>query len=161
MKNFRKQQGSSLLEAMISLFVLGVGVLGVLALQTKSLRFNQQAYIYSQAVFLANELVEHIRINSDHAALYVKEESSSHTGSSDCIGAGSACTPTQIKDWNLSSWYTSMSERLPNGKAAIDYDGDNVTITISFDGLERIEKLEGGSESSAAERQNYILTTAI
>ena len=50
----KKQQGSGLLEVMIGLFVLAIGLLGMSSMQSKALRSNNTAYMYSQAIFLAN-----------------------------------------------------------------------------------------------------------
>ena len=57
------QNGASLLEVMIALFVLAVGLLGVFAMQAESMKLNQQAYSSSQAMFLANDAVERMRVN--------------------------------------------------------------------------------------------------
>jgi type IV pilus assembly protein PilV len=57
------QKGASLLEVLIALFILGVGLLGVLAMQAESLKLNQQSYGSTQALFLANDAVERMRTN--------------------------------------------------------------------------------------------------
>lgn len=57
------QNGASLLEVMIALFVLAVGLLGVFAMQAESMKLNQQAYSSSQAMFLANDAIERMRVN--------------------------------------------------------------------------------------------------
>lgn len=55
------QIGSSLLETMVSLFVLAIGLLGTLAMQTKSIQHNQNSYSYSQAIVLATDLSERLK----------------------------------------------------------------------------------------------------
>lgn len=68
----KKQHGSSLLETMISLFVLAIGLLGTLAMQNKSIQHNQNSYAYSQAIVLATDLNERLRISADPAATYAE-----------------------------------------------------------------------------------------
>jgi Prokaryotic N-terminal methylation motif len=58
--NTHKQHGSSLLETMVSLFVLAIGLLGTLAMQTKSIQHNQNSYSYSQAIVLATDISERL-----------------------------------------------------------------------------------------------------
>lgn len=61
----KNQSGSSLLETMVSLFVLAIGLLGTLAMQTKSIQHNQNSYAYSQAIVLANDLSERLKTSAD------------------------------------------------------------------------------------------------
>lgn len=51
------QSGSTLLEALISLLVLSVGVLGIISIQANLLMTGQQAQSRMQASLLANRLI--------------------------------------------------------------------------------------------------------
>ncbi len=64
-KNQYYQHGSSLIETMVSLFVLAIGLLGTLALQTKSVQHNQNSYSYTQSIVLAVDLTERLRTASN------------------------------------------------------------------------------------------------
>src|SRR5690606_30470636 len=59
------QQGFTLIEMMIAFFVLAIGLLGMAALMTQSVRGNQSAVHRTQAVLMASELVDRIRANPD------------------------------------------------------------------------------------------------
>ncbi|WP_051305080.1 type IV pilus modification protein PilV [Chitinilyticum litopenaei] len=59
----RQQQGLSLIEVMISVFILGVGLLGLAGLQTRAVVMNQSAYYRSIATDLATDLADRIRAN--------------------------------------------------------------------------------------------------
>ena len=61
--NMAAQQGVTLLEVLIALLVLSVGLLGVAALQTKSLRFSQMADMQQRAIQLARNISEHMQAN--------------------------------------------------------------------------------------------------
>lgn len=63
------QNGSSLVETMVSLFVLAIGLLGTLAMQTKSIQHNQNSYSFSQALVLANDLSERLRTAEDRVSV--------------------------------------------------------------------------------------------
>jgi type IV pilus assembly protein PilV len=62
------QTGASLLEVLISVFVLAFGLLGVAGLQTSSLRNTQSALERSQVVFLTHSILDAMRANMDIAA---------------------------------------------------------------------------------------------
>ncbi|PVZ70447.1 type IV pilus modification protein PilV [Pelagibaculum spongiae] len=61
----KKHSGFSLLEVLISLFIMVIGLLGMAQLQLISLQTGHGAYQRSQAAILAVELAERMRGNSD------------------------------------------------------------------------------------------------
>ena len=60
-------KGFTLLEVMVALVVLSVGLLGLAALQTATVRFNQNAYLRSQATNFAYDLADRMRANREAA----------------------------------------------------------------------------------------------
>ncbi|WP_290652055.1 type IV pilus modification protein PilV, partial [Aquisalimonas sp.] len=62
-----RQQGYSLLEILIAVLVLSIGLLGLAGLQTTSLQSNQSAAQVSQATFLAQDMFDRMRANSEEA----------------------------------------------------------------------------------------------
>lgn len=57
------QRGSSLLEVMIAVLIMGIGLLGIAAMQTTALRNNQSSLERSQAVIQAYSILEAMRAN--------------------------------------------------------------------------------------------------
>lgn len=66
-KQFKNQQGVTLLEVMISVLVLAIGILGVAGLQSVSLRSTNTAHERAMAVVLTETLFEVMRVNADAA----------------------------------------------------------------------------------------------
>lgn len=129
-----KQQGSSLIEMMVALFVLAIGMLGIMSMQVKSMQFNQSAYYYGQAVYLANEIVESMRSNSGVAHTYLIElDEVNPNPQADCSLAGVICSPAQLRDWDLSRWRENVSGTLVSGTSSITNNGNFYTITVQFD----------------------------
>lgn len=153
----QKQQGSSLIEMMVALFVLAIGMLGVMSMQVKSMQFNQSAYYYGQAVYLANEIVESMRGNSAVAHSYLIElDEVKPNPQADCREAGVICSPTQLRDWDLSRWRENVSETLVSGTSSITNNGSFYTITVQFD--------DSRSDPNGAEGTvlgEYVLVTEI
>lgn len=58
-----KQQGMSLIEVMVAVAILAAGLLGLGALQARSVTMNQSAYYRSIAADLASDLADRVRAN--------------------------------------------------------------------------------------------------
>lgn len=122
-----RQTGVSLLEVLISLLVLAIGVLGIVALQTKSLALVQEAYWRGQAVGLAYDLGDRLRASSGQLSDYaIVMDNGAPQGS----GLGS-------KD--LAGWLGDLGAILPNGDGSVAIDGDQVTITVQWNASPRLE----------------------
>ncbi|MDO9193573.1 MAG: type IV pilus modification protein PilV, partial [Undibacterium sp.] len=64
MKHFissRRQSGSSLIEVMISIFVMAVGLLGLASLQVNSMKFEKSSSQRAEASQAAYDLSERMR----------------------------------------------------------------------------------------------------
>lgn len=64
------QYGASLIEVMITIFILGFGLLGVAMIQDRIHLLNQESYQRGQALVLANDIAERLNANRDNAASY-------------------------------------------------------------------------------------------
>lgn len=131
----KNQQGASLIEVMVALFVLAIGLLGILAMQAQSMRFNQSAYSYSQAVFLAHDILESIRANPEAGDEFNTDFTTEPTtaGLDACEGKDKTCTDTVLAGVDVNAWKAAVQRRLPAGQAEIRRDGDTYTITVRFD----------------------------
>lgn len=112
------ERGVSLLEVMISVLILGVGLLGIAAMQALALRGGQSSLESSQAVMQTTSIVEAMRANRLNAANYAIAMT--------CT-AGSAGTLAQN---DLAAWINAL-------KSTMGVAGDSTTCG-------RIEALGGG-----------------
>jgi type IV pilus assembly protein PilV len=99
-----------MVEALVTLLVLSIGLLGVAALQLNSLRANHSASLRSQATFLAYEIVDKMRANRSAALVanaYVTE-----------LGAA-APSCTTVARCDLADWRARLAS-LPAGDGAIE-----------------------------------------
>lgn len=146
-----QQAGSSLVEVMVALFVLAIGLLGILAMQSKSMQFNQSAHVYSQAVYLANDMAERIRMNP--AASYIVGEDEEVTASTNCGSNG--CPSVALAQWDKQEWKAAVDRALPDGKAKITEPSAGVVkIEVSFD-----DSRSEGSETET--RKTYALVVGL
>ncbi len=63
------ETGFSMIEVLVSMLVLGIGVMGYAALQLKSVQMTDESYDRTQALFIAKDLIERVRANSSSVSL--------------------------------------------------------------------------------------------
>lgn len=111
----RRQRGFTLVEVLVALIVLAIGLLGLAQLQARGLKFNQDAYVRSQATTLAYEIIDRMRSNRDSAELYESTDP----------GGPYVCDPTTSSPaMDLQCWYERVNLTLPNGTALINRQVD-------------------------------------
>lgn len=113
-----RQGGSSLLEVLVALLVLSIGLLGLAALQTTGLKFNQQSYQRTQGTLLAYEILDRIRSNPVGIANYDNVTlASGPPGHSNCLST--LCTAAQIAVYDIFQWKISLRDLLAQGNGTI------------------------------------------
>lgn len=148
------ESGSSLIEVMVALFVLAIGLLGVLAMQARSSKFNQSTYYYAQAAFLANDIADAMRTNKSVAASYSIMLDDPIPTASNCASTTVNCSAAEIKDWNIRNWRTTLASTLPAGKGSIETNGNFYTITVQFNDAR-------SSNDGADDLHEYVLVTQV
>jgi type IV pilus assembly protein PilV len=141
------QHGFTLLEVLIALVVFSVGLHGLAALQSFSVKTNQSAHFRSQAIMLSNMIIDDMRANRN-AVLTGKYFASYAT--STC--ADSATEPTGSgPDHDVAVWRWRIACMLPGGQGKIEFPGDQVVVSIRW-GDERWNADAAQTEFSIASR---------
>ncbi|MBO9650318.1 MAG: type IV pilus modification protein PilV [Variovorax sp.] len=115
-----RQSGITLLESLTALLILALAVLGMLAVQLRTLSDTQTGVRRAQAVRLIEDLAERIKSNPEgfgQLASYTSDWSHAPTASHDCMT--NACNATQLADWDLATWKDAVAETLPLGQAHV------------------------------------------
>jgi type IV pilus assembly protein PilV len=114
-----KNNGFTLIEVLIAMLILAVGLLGLAALQTHSLKNNQSAYYRSQATQLAYDIADRMRVNVASAATYTNGHAAEHKN---CLTTDS-CTPLEMAEHDLFEWNTAIQAAiLPSATGKIKPD---------------------------------------
>lgn len=149
-----QQSGAGLIEVSISLLVLSIGVLGLGSLQISAKRMGFEATQRTEAAALAMDLFERLRANRVALSEYAVADIGSAGGSSlpiplvDC--AGDACSPNQLKVWDLWSWERALDGAtsgnseggLVRPSACITIIGRKVTVDIAWQGFRSLGEQE-------------------
>jgi type IV pilus assembly protein PilV len=111
-RNFSSRaRGFSLIEAMVSLVVVSVGMIGIAALYGQGLGAGRTALYRTQAVNLAADMADRIRVNRLGGLAY-----NGPAANNNCDpGGGVNCTPAQMAGQDLFDWQAQVAALLPNG----------------------------------------------
>ena len=127
-----KHRGFTLIETLVALVVLSVGLMGIAALYSQSLGAGRTANFRTQAVTLAADLADRIRVNRLAGNAYAGLPADNN-----CDADGGAvpgdCTPGQLAAHDLLRWQAAVAQTLPNGVGAVAFNPITLppTYTIS------------------------------
>ncbi len=128
------EEGFSLIEVLVSIFVLAVGVIGAAGMQLAALHTSQQSQFQTRALHLAAEMADRMRANvaqmklSDEANPYLRiDHRSSAMGmepasASDCYGSHAQCDAQQLAQFEIIEWLQRITTELPSGRARVCRD---------------------------------------
>jgi type IV pilus assembly protein PilV len=125
--------GFSLIEVLISVFVLTVGVIGALGMHMTALRTTQQSVFQSNAQHLAIEMADKMRTNvdqmhssdEDNPYLQIDYQSASSVSDSvqvNCYNGGNYCNAQQLAQFDIAEWLSRVDTALPGGRVRICRD---------------------------------------
>jgi type IV pilus assembly protein PilV len=153
-------RGFALIEVLIAVLVLAVGILGAGAMQTIGLQSNQGAYLRSQAMILAGDMIDRMRSNRAARATYIGTDTNAIGVATlpACLVAANGCSSGDMATAHIQEW-ADIIERsgvLPGARGVIAAGaGDDVQVTITW----------GEVDWNAGDRddvqQTYSITAAI
>ena len=163
-----KTRGSSMVETMVALFVLGVGLMGTLSLQLQSVKANKSAASFAQASYLAHDIVEAMRSTPENVADYYMTSLSEYDPNdsgllTDCSTATANCSNAELVKVQQTRWLAKLSETLRDGKGLIQQSAANpdfVEVVIEFSVDYGTEDKEDAT-AITTETETYTLVTSI
>lgn len=132
------QDGVSLIEVLVTVFILAIGLLGLVGLQTRLQTSEMESYQRAQALVLLNDLSSRINNNRSNAVDYV---------GMDCISPpdGDSISDTDIREWcsSLQGAAEQISESQVGAMVGEqgcveqlgDTENDEYLVTIAWQGL--------------------------
>jgi type IV pilus assembly protein PilV len=157
----RQQAGASLIEVLVSMTVLAVGILGIGAMQTSTLKSNQNSYMRTQAVFHANDIVERMRSNMQGVrAGYYDDPAPVVTAA---CQATAGCTAAQMAANDVAQWETSVTAALPLGAATVcldstPVDGTSTVPACDSSGAVYAVKIFWDDDRDGTLNQRFVMT---
>lgn len=118
----KNQKGVGLIEVLITAFIMAVGLLGLAALQTKSLQYNHGAYLRSQATISSYDIIDRMRINRTRAL----------AGDYNVAYGIIPTASTSLSSIDLNQWKSLLSQTLPSGDGQISCSSASCAISIRW-----------------------------
>ncbi len=134
--------GFTLLEVLVTLFVIALALLGTAGLQAYAMKVSQSGQLRTQAVILGIDLLERIEANNEAAVAgnYAADPLPA-VAPTDCNVV--ACTPALLATYDLVQFKTRLEAALPSATAtvAVAAAGANLwTYTLQINWEERITR---------------------
>jgi len=129
-----RQRGAGLIEALIAILILSIGILGMVGMQTASLKFEQTGWVRSALSSSISSFADRIRANASStetaysfSRTYAAERASIDgastylTPAKDCNTA--TCTSDELAAYDLAVWRLDLNNQLPGAVAMVTPTG--------------------------------------
>jgi type IV pilus assembly protein PilV len=145
----KHQTGFSLIEALISIIILAIGLLGLAGLQSRAMMMNQSSYYRGIATDLASDLGDKIR--ASRTPFMLSSESEFQPGlppdyslcrpalndpEDIACGTQSAGRSTYLLSEDMMNWYSHLRNQLPNAQFYLNSEPSGnffkYTLTIAW-----------------------------
>ncbi len=126
------QTGVTFIEVLVAVVVLSVGFLATSRMQIMGMRYNQSAFMKSQASIMASSIADRMRANDDgvNAGLYNAINTSSLPGDPGCITSG--CNSNQLAQLDIHQWGQTLADGLPDGVGTVTNNAGLFQIDVSW-----------------------------
>lgn len=153
-----RQRGATLIEALVSILILSLGLLGMAALQLNSLSFQKSSVATHRIAELTSDIGEKIRANPTAAkdgnyvftATYSTAKTATMTSNS-CRTAAADCSTDKIANDDIRAWLIKSQAALPGGAPRLEGDvSSGFNITLMYQDKDFVNIATGAPESSTS-----------
>lgn len=148
--------GFTLIEALVTVVVMSIGMLGLAAMQSASVRFAYDSYLRTQTSFMAADLFDRMRANPS-----VNYDDLTATTSTNCASASADCDAATMMQFDMAQWTAQAGELFPDADVEITTNTPAPfhTYTIEFKWNSRTT--DGGRIGTEDNRQTLIYVARV
>lgn len=142
----KRQSGAGLIEALISILILSIGLMGMIGMQTAAFRYEQTGWLRSSLASNISSVADRIRANIDSAdadytftSAYTAERTRvAADGFPIAVDCGAVtCTPAQLAAYDLMVWRRDLNTQLPGAVGLVVPTGTRgidlrYTVTVAW-----------------------------
>jgi len=140
------RRGVTLIEVLVTMVLLGVGLLGLAGLQARGVQVNQGSSYRAQAANLATDLADRLRADP------VTAMNGGYNGAYTKAAAPNSAVLPLVQDWLF------QLGSVPGGTATVATAPPTVTVTVSWDDTRAANGARPGSGPSTG---SFVLVTEI
>lgn len=140
------QSGFSLIEVMISAFLLSFAILGIAGLQVMGMKGTHQSLMKQQAMALVQNISERIRANNKGLASYEFDSDTFDCNAAVANCSTQDCTPAQIAKVDINNLVCGYGTNSKTSALKITSSSDNA---ILLNGSLKVECIPSGSSCAS------------
>lgn len=161
------QRGTGLIEALVALLVLALGVMGMAAVQTRTLITARNTNLRAVAIRAAEDLQDRIQANSDLRRMpllanpYLTPWGPPPAAGTDCASA--SCGGQQLAAFDLMQWKKELARSLPSGDGLVftsSTDTNQLGILVTWMETQARNESEANKEEAALFREAVAVRDA-
>jgi type IV pilus assembly protein PilV len=147
-----RQSGASLIEVLISLFLVAVTMLGLLGLQLRALGLQRDSLDRRTAAVLVSGFADHITMNfqgffpspNSTFAGSMAPTVSTLPGLPACATSTGSCNATDAAAREFALFAATVRARLPDGGVWVTSNANRAEITVAWRDIRRTDPASGG-----------------
>lgn len=145
------QRGASLIEALVSILILSLGLLGLAGLQLNALAFQKSSWATNRVAELTGDIAERIRANPGASYTYVNTYSTASSAAPSITGCRTSgtCNADQIALDDIGNWLIKAQTSLPGGAAMLQGDlATGFTVTAMYRDKDFVDPITGAPSTA-------------
>ena len=146
----RSQAGSTMIEALVAIFIFSIGVLALIGLQAVSIKTSIDAKYRADAAFLANQVIGQMWVDRANIGNYAH-----YSGGSACNFSGSASSVTAVTNWVAEITRTLPAASLSAAKIA------QISVTTPISGTRQVTVTVCWQSPQETTPHNFVATAHI
>jgi type IV pilus assembly protein PilV len=158
-----REAGFLLVEALVSMMIVAVALLGAAGMQSLALKMNRDGQIRSQAILAGDELYE--RMEANHAAAVNGAYATAALPVSFRVDCGQVyCGASDLAQYDLVLFRQALQSRLPGSDASIVLSGRSpysYTVSITWLAAKAGSAFSGPGAVGAVETLRYSFNKTI
>lgn len=115
---------------MVTLLIMSVGLFSAGLMSTRSVSMTNHAMLHSQAVQLAQDVIDRVRVNASGLTHYSTMYADSPTATSKCIAV--KCSAANLAAADLSDWKQKLANALPQGQGQVEINGNSILVSVRW-----------------------------
>lgn len=124
------QRGATFIEIMVTLVIMSMGLFSAGIMSSRSIHMADEAMLHTQAVQLAQDMIDRTRVNNDGLAGYATTFADKPSAASSCIAVN--CSPSNLALADLVDWKDKLADSLPQGQGEVDVNGTTVRVSVRW-----------------------------
>ncbi len=124
------QQGATFIEILVTLVIMSIGLFSAGLMTSRSVHMADESMLHTQAVQLAQDMVDRTRVNNGGLATYATTYADEPSAASSCLAV--TCSPSNLALADLVDWKNKLTDSLPQGLGQVEVNGTTVLVSVRW-----------------------------